>query len=43
MDGIGPKNLNIDSLERRVQENTIAEIILATSTTIEGDISGLCF
>ena len=37
MDGIGPKNLNIDSLERRVQENTIAEIILATSTTIEGD------
>ena len=25
MDGIGPKNLNIDSLERRMQENTIAE------------------
>lgn len=37
MDGIGPKNLNIDSLERRMQENTIAEVILATSTTIEGD------
>ncbi len=37
MDGIGPKNLNIDSLEQRVRENTIAEIILATSTTIEGD------
>lgn len=37
MDGIGPKNLNIDSLEQRVRENTIAEVILATSTTIDGD------
>lgn len=39
MDGIGPKNLNIDSLEQRVRESEqpIAEVILATSTTVEGD------
>lgn len=37
MDGIGPKNLNIDSLEKRVAEENIAEVILATSTTIDGD------
>lgn len=37
MDGIGPKDLNIDSLEQRVKNNDIAEVILALSTTMEGD------
>ncbi|MCQ2376206.1 MAG: recombination mediator RecR [Salinivirgaceae bacterium] len=37
MDGIGPQNLNISTLEQRVAAGGIAEVILATSTTIEGD------
>lgn len=37
MDGIGPGDLFIDSLEKRVSEGNIHEIILALSTTIEGD------
>ncbi len=37
MDGIGPKDLHIDTLEERIQSGQIAEIILALSTTMEGD------
>ncbi len=37
MDGIGPGDLFIDSLEKRVSEGDIHEIILALSTTMEGD------
>ena len=37
IDGIGPKELGIDLLERRLAEESIAEIILATSVTVEGD------
>lgn len=37
MDGIGPKDLTIDSLIERVSANSIREIILALSTTMEGD------
>ena len=37
MDGIGPSNLNIESLLQRVEKNNIEEIILALSTTSEGD------
>lgn len=37
MDGIGPNNLEIDSLIQRVKEENIKEIILALSTTMEGD------
>ena len=37
MDGIGPSDLNIDSLAKRVEEGGIAEIILALSSTMEGD------
>jgi len=37
MDGIGPSDLEIDSLIRRVNEGSIEEIILALSTTMEGD------
>ena len=37
MDGIGPSDLNIDSLVKRVEEGGIAEIILALSSTMEGD------
>lgn len=38
MDGIGPSDLNIDSLGDRLRENgEVKEIILALSTTMEGD------
>jgi recombination protein RecR len=37
MDGIGPSDLNIESLVRRVLSRGITEVIMALSTTIEGD------
>ena len=37
IDGIGPADLKIDSLEEKVKEGGIAEIIFALSTTMEGD------
>lgn len=37
MDGIGPSDLEIDSLVKRVSEGNVIEIILALSTTMEGD------
>ena len=37
IDGIGPSDLTIDSLKKRVENNKINEIILALSTTMEGD------
>ena len=37
MDGIGPKDLQIESLTDRVKNKRIDEIILALSTTMEGD------
>ena len=37
MDGVGPADLTIDSLERKVAAGKISEIILALSTTMEGD------
>ncbi len=37
MDGIGPADLEIDSLIERIEEEDIIEIILALSTTMEGD------
>jgi recombination protein RecR len=37
VDGIGPADLKIDSLEEKVKAGGISEIILALSTTMEGD------
>ena len=37
MDGIGPKDLEIDSLMARIQAGEVNEIILALPTTMEGD------
>ncbi|MBQ3753216.1 MAG: recombination protein RecR [Prevotella sp.] len=37
MDGIGPSDLEIQSLVERVVEGTIKEVILALSPTMEGD------
>jgi recombination protein RecR len=37
MDGIGPNDLKIDSLIEKVKAGNINEVILALSTTMEGD------
>jgi recombination protein RecR len=37
VDGIGPADLKIDSLEEKVKAGGISEIVLALSTTMEGD------
>jgi recombination protein RecR len=37
MDGVGPSDLQIESLVQRVAEGGIKEVILALSTTMEGD------
>ena len=40
MDGIGPSDLEIDSLVERVSHGEIKEVILALSSTMEGDLYG---
>lgn len=37
MDGIGPSDLEIESLVKRVEDENTVEVILALSTTMEGD------
>ena len=37
MDGIGPHDLEIDSLMKRVDEGGVKEVILALASTMEGD------
>lgn len=37
MDGVGPGDLQIESLVERVRNNDIQEVILALSSTMEGD------
>ncbi len=37
MDGVGPGDLEIESLVKRVPDEEIKEVILALSTTMEGD------
>ena len=37
LDGIGPAELGIDLLEKRLQQEKFQELILATSATVEGE------
>ena len=37
LDGIGPAELGLEQLERRLDEGAVAELILATSSTVEGE------
>lgn len=39
LDGIGPKELGIDQLMQRITANPIKEVILATNSTIEGEVT----
>ena len=37
MEGVGPQDLTIGSLVRKVKDGTVKELILALSSTMEGD------
>jgi recombination protein RecR len=37
MEGIGPSNLNIETLIKKVETNDVQEIILALNATMEGE------
>mgnify|MGYP000532963311 FL=1 len=37
MDGIGPSDLNVENLQNKIESNHVKEVILALSTTMEGD------
>ena len=37
MDGIGPSDIEVDSLVERVAKGGVKEVILALSSTMEGD------
>ena len=39
--GVSPDDLSIDLLERRIGDEGIREVIVATSPTIEGDATAL--
>ncbi len=39
LDGIGPQELGLEILEKRLHENTIEELILATNSTVEGEVT----
>lgn len=40
MDGIGPSDLEIDSLVERIKKGDVKEVILALGSTMEGDTTG---
>ncbi len=47
LDGIGPRELGLDSLQARLDEGEVRELIVATSSTVEGEttahvIAGMC-
>jgi len=37
LDGIGPEDIGLDQLEQRLDEGGVAEVILATNPTVEGE------
>lgn len=41
LEGIGPEQLTVDALIRRIREEGIKEVIMATNPTIEGDGTAL--
>lgn len=41
IDGVGPEALRIDSLLKRVREEAIREVIIATNPTVEGDATAV--
>ena len=41
MKGIGPEDINLDKLAKRIKDDDISEVILALSSTIPGETTAL--
>jgi len=41
MDGIGPEDINLPDLLKRLQDDTVQEVILATNPNIEGEATAM--
>lgn len=41
LDGVGPEDIRLDALVARVREGAVAEVVLATNPTVEGDTTAL--
>lgn len=41
MEGIGPKELNIQSLMDRLQDGKVKEVVMATNTSVEGEATAM--
>ncbi|HUW41587.1 MAG TPA: recombination mediator RecR [Rectinemataceae bacterium] len=41
LDGVGPEDLKIQSLIARIREGGVAEVVVATNPTVEGDTTAL--
>ena len=41
VNGVGPSDLNIDSLIKRVEEGNVSEVIIATNPNVEGETTAL--
>jgi len=41
LDGIGPEQLTIDALVRRVRKNGVREVVMATNPNLDGDGTSL--
>jgi recombination protein RecR len=41
MDGIGPEDINIPDLLKRLHDETVQEVILATNPNIEGEATAM--
>jgi recombination protein RecR len=39
LDGVGPKDIYLDRLLKRVQDNIVKEVVLATNFTVEGEVT----
>lgn len=39
LDGIGPREIGLDKLQQRLQNEQFSEVILATNPTVEGDVT----
>src|SRR5512139_1082837 len=42
LDGIGPREIHLDRLLRRATDGTVAEVVLATNFTVEGEATAHC-
>jgi len=39
LDGVGPKEIHLDRLLKRVQDDIVREVVLATNFTVEGEVT----